>query len=82
MYKMAIPGFTAEFSLDKMGERYLLQTGKVDRTDGQVIIPQEMKCSDDGRLCLDCHYDNKGKLLYCDVIWLPPVRELKLSMML
>jgi hypothetical protein len=73
---MKIPRFTAESSLYNTRERYLLVTGKANRIDGQAIIPQEMKCSDDGRLCLDCHYDSNGKLLYCDVIWLPPVRQL------
>ena len=74
---MKMPGFTADTSLYKTSECYLLVTGKVDRIDGQAIIPQVMKCSDDGRLCLDCHNDNKGKLLYCDVIWLPPVRYVR-----
>ena len=40
-----------------------------------IATAQALQCSDDGRVCFDCHYDTNGKLLYCDVITLPPVRQ-------
>jgi hypothetical protein len=68
-------GFTAENSLGKENNRYLRQEHR-PQPGAQMLIPQELKCSDDGRLCLDCHYDTQGRLVYCDVIFLPPVRRL------
>ncbi len=40
--------------------------------DGVSLQRRVIKCSDDGRLCLICYYDRYGRLIYCDMIFLPP----------
>jgi hypothetical protein len=78
---MSLPGFTAEAALTRTRNHAFFERVAADYSDSGMIAPQEMKCSDDGRLCLDCYYDSQGRLLYCDVIWLPPLRtqEAKMS---
>lgn len=70
---MTMPGFTAEAVLRPAGRAAAYAGVFAEQPGGQFVTPQEIKCSDDGRFCLDCQYDSQGRLIYCDVLWLPPV---------
>lgn len=39
-------------------------------------LRRDIKCSDNGRVCLECYYKSNGDLLYCD-IWVLPALKLK-----
>ncbi len=45
--------------------------GHQDSGPASLRLRRDIKCSDDGRLCLDCYYKPSGELLYCDVYHLP-----------
>jgi hypothetical protein len=71
---MRMPGFTAEAALYKRPNRYLPIAGAANRPKKHEVIPQrnEVTCSDDGRVCFFCSYDDDtGSLIYCDVYFLP-----------
>jgi hypothetical protein len=71
---MNMPRFTAEASLYKTSGRYQQVAIPAIGARRQEVIPQRSRwiCSDDGHLCFHCIYaDNTGRLIYCDVYWLP-----------
>src|SRR4051794_38609112 len=53
-----------------------MDSGESDRSfaaQARTALNRDVKCSSDGRLCLECYYKPNGDLLYCDV-WILPAR--------
>lgn len=69
----SVPVFGASEDLEESG--FVLEDNLSDSlvSRAQAQLRRDIKCSDDGRLCLECFYKDNGDLLYCDV-WILPAR--------